>query len=174
MRASLALQVNAFGSRHPRVLDIKQDLALTLMRTGQTAEGTALIREVVAQTGDQYGVQHTAYAGTIGFLADALMEVGAVDSAETLIKRAVAIRTATFGPQAAITTLSSLGLARVAAARGDTARADSIYDAARAILLRQTTREHPDVRFVDSSRAVLHIGRDDVRGVRPRLVRSPK
>ena len=133
-----------------------------------------LLREVVAHTHEQYGAHHSAYAGAIGYLADALLQVGAVDSAETLIKRAIAIRTATFGREGAITALSSLGLARIAAVRGDTAAADSIYDTAREILLRQTTRDHPDIRFVDSLRAVLHIGGDTARGVRQTLVRRPR
>jgi hypothetical protein len=130
-RASIDLRRRAFSPRYPTVLDAEQELAVMLLRTGQTAEATALLRDVVAHMDGQYGPRHTAYAGAIGYLADALMQVGAVDSAEKLVKRAVAIRTATFGAQGAITALSSLGLARVAAARGDTAAADSIYDAAR-------------------------------------------
>jgi len=172
-RASLALQLKAFSPQHPNVTSVKQDLAVMLLHTGQTAEGTALIREVVAQTGEQFGAHHTAYAGAIGFLSEALLQAGKVDSAEALVKRAVAIRTATFGAQAPITALSSLGLARIVATRGDTAAADSIYDAAREILLRQTTREHPDVRFVDSLRAVLHVGRDGVRPVRLQSAQRP-
>jgi tetratricopeptide (TPR) repeat protein len=171
LRTSLAGQLAAFNPQHPAVIGIKQELALMLLRSGQTSEATELFREVVAHTKEQYGAHHTAYAAAIGYLADALMQVGAVDSAEKLIRRAVAIRTAIFGADAAITTLSSLGLARVAAARGDIAAADSIYDAARKILLRQTTLEHPDVRLVDSSRAALHVGSDEVRRVRPAVLR---
>ena len=108
------------------------------------------------------GAHHTAYAGAIGYLADALLQVGAVDSAESARQ---ARRRDSHGDLRATGARSPrcrhLGLARIAAARGDTAAADSIYDAAREILLRQTTRDHPDVRFVDSLRAVLHVGRDE-------------
>ena len=47
---SLALQLQAFSPRHPNVIGVKQELAVMLLRTGQTAEATALIREVVAHT----------------------------------------------------------------------------------------------------------------------------
>jgi serine/threonine protein kinase len=171
-RASIALRLHAFSPRYPPVLDAQQELAVMLLRSGQTAEATALLRDVVAHMDGQYGSRHTAYAGAIGYLADALMQVGAVDSAEKLVKRAVAIRTATFGTQATITALSSLGLARVAAVRGDTAAADSIYGAARSIILRQTTPASPDVRFVDSLQALLHVGQDE-RGVRLPVLRRP-
>lgn len=136
-----------------------------LLRTHQSGEATELLRDVVARTQAQFGVHHTAYAAAIGYLSDAMLQVGAVDSAEALIKTAVSIRSSIFGADAPITTLSALGFARVALARGDTISADSIYRNAHDILVRQTTADHPDVRFVDSSRAALHVGTEKRRGV---------
>ncbi|MFN8574490.1 MAG: serine/threonine-protein kinase [Gemmatimonadaceae bacterium] len=163
LRTALALQIENFGARTPTIIDLKEEMIIILLRMHQTAQATALARDVVVQAQQQYGTQHSAYASALGYLVDVLVQEGSLDSAEKVARRAIAIRTATFGSNAPITALASLGLARVAAARSDTVLADSVYGAARVNILRQTTTEHPDVRFVDSSWAAVRKPRGDAR-----------
>ena len=82
------------------------------------------------------------------------------------MKEAVAIRTSIFGSEAPITKLSSMGFARIAVVRGDTAAADSIYRTVREVILRQSSVEHPDIQYIDSVRASLRPSADRARPVR--------
>ena len=166
LRQSLELERRTFGDKPPRVTGAKEALALMLLRMGRTDEATKLIRDVVASSREQFGTQHTAYASAIGFLSDALLARGDLDSATTLVKEAVAIRTSIFGSEAPITKLSSMGFARIAVVRGDTAAADSIYRTVREVILRQSSVEHPDIQYIDSVRASLRPSADRARPVR--------
>lgn len=165
-REAVDIERRAFGDKPPRVTGAKEALALLLLQAREYPEATRIIRDIVARTREQFGTQHTAYAAAIGFLSDALLARGDVDSATTLVNEAVAIRTGVFGARAPITMLSSLGYARIALARADTAKADSIYRDVRNVLIRTSSAQHPDVQFLDSARAALHPGTDRARAVR--------
>ena len=122
---------------------------------GSLAEAEHLQREALAILSSQFGPRHSATAGVLLDLGDILLRRGAVDSAERCFRDAVAIRIEAHGRDSYIAALTSLGLARVAAARGDVVRADSVYAAARTILTRSTLPTHPDVVHLDSARNAL-------------------
>jgi serine/threonine-protein kinase len=96
------------------------------------------------------------YAGTLGYLADYATLRGALDSAEALYRRAIAIRAKSLGPQQALTALTEAGLAGVLTKQRRFAEADSLYRSTLAVLRRQTTDTHLDVRLTYSGMATLY------------------
>ena len=81
---------------------------------------------------------------------------GALDSAEALRRRALAMRVAFPGPEHTITALMAVELADVLVRQRRFAEADSIYRSSLAVLRRHTTETHVDVRRTYRSLATLY------------------
>jgi serine/threonine-protein kinase len=118
-----------------------------------------------------YGTSHPAYGGVIGHLAEVIAQRGALDSAETLYRRAVAIQARTFGPEGGMTRATRAGLAGVLVRRRRFAEAESGYRTALAALHSYANDSHRSVRRVYAGLAALYEawGKPDSAAVYRRL-----
>ncbi|MBX7117859.1 MAG: serine/threonine-protein kinase [Gemmatimonadaceae bacterium] len=130
-------------------------LSWGLARDGQLTEAIARQREALPYFERVYGPVHSAVAGTLLALGELELSAHHFDEAERAYARAVAIRDQVFGAESAFAGLTQLGFARLAAARGDVARADSIYEAVLAKVIRQRGEGHSDVQRIVRARAAL-------------------
>ena len=76
------------------------------MRDGYSSEAEQLLTRSIGITEITLGTKHSAYAGMLGHLADVIAMRGALDSAETLYRRAIEIRMAAHGSDQTITALT--------------------------------------------------------------------
>jgi serine/threonine-protein kinase len=81
---------------------------------------------------------------------------GALDSAEALHRRAVAIRAASVGPEHPLTALSVVPLATVLTQQRRFTEADSLYRWALGLLRHQTIDTHLDIRRTYAGLAMLY------------------
>lgn len=98
VEAAHAASVEALGDDHPRVQDLRENLALVLALHGRLDEAEALEQEVLAWRERYYGPEHPLVAQSLGNLAFMLNEAGQPRRAEPLVERAVALRRALPGP----------------------------------------------------------------------------
>ena len=96
---------------------------------------------------------------------------GALDSAETLYRRAIDIRIEAHGSDQTITALTRGGLAGVLTRQRRFAEADSLYRDALAVIRRHTTDTHIDARRIYAGLAALYLawGKPDSAAVFRRL-----
>ncbi len=126
IRRALAIQERAVGANHLDYSESLYHLADVLHAEGKPREAAALRRRELAIVQTAFGVGHLHTAGALHGLALVLVDLGETGEAEALLIAARTIRERAHGPDAPQTALLLPGFARLARARRDYTRADSL------------------------------------------------
>ena len=137
-RLILTAYLRRLQGRSSAALDLYGD-ALTICRTLGEARGKT-------------NRDHPLTAFALDGLAELSLERKHLDSAEELYGQSLAIREKTLGAEYRDVAQSLVGLGRVANARGRDQAADSYFDRASAILVKQLNADHPDIRELELHR----------------------
>jgi serine/threonine protein kinase/tetratricopeptide (TPR) repeat protein len=111
-REALAIDLRLFGSRHPSIADIHNNLGAIEMNRANYAASEVEFREAVAICEQWYGPNHPETAANLTALAQVVSYEKRDDEAEMLLKRALAIQKDSVGPVSSTvaTTINELGL----------------------------------------------------------------
>lgn len=135
VEAAHAASLEALGEDHPRVHELRENLALVLAMHGRWAEAEAIERDVLAWREQRFGPDHPEVGKSLSNLGYMLDESGQPALAEPLLRRALEVRGATLGddhPELAKTLLTlalvEQALGRPEAAVGTLERAVAIRE----------------------------------------------
>ena len=109
---ALTIERNLFGSEHPAVADVMNNLGAINANIGHYAEAENYYRQAVAISEHWYGKDHPETAANLTALAQTLVRQKRYDEARASLERALAIQERVYGPdhsQVALT-LNELGL----------------------------------------------------------------
>jgi tetratricopeptide (TPR) repeat protein/tRNA A-37 threonylcarbamoyl transferase component Bud32 len=111
-RKALVINLRLFGSRHPSVADIHNNLGAIAMNRGNYIVSENEFREAVAICEEWYGANHPETAANLTALAQTVSYEKRDDEADMLLKRALAIQKDSVGPVSSTvaTTINQLGL----------------------------------------------------------------
>ena len=91
LRRALAIDEKRYGSQHPEVATVLNNLAHLLQATNRPAEAEPLMRQALAIDEKSYGPQHPEVAIDLNNLALLLAATNRLDEAEPLMHRALEI-----------------------------------------------------------------------------------
>lgn len=120
----------ASGPEDPSVAGAAQDLASDLLDRGDHAEAETLAREVLAARERSHGLASGDYADALSLLSRVLLAEGKTNEAREARQRALGIQTDLTGAQSFEAALFRRDLATLERAAGQTARAESLLQAA--------------------------------------------
>ncbi len=109
LRATLAAQQRRLGPDAFALSDTMQDLARVEEPLGHEAEVVSLLDRADRLTEREVGPDHPDTAESAHRLAQALLQVGDLDRAEPLVRRALAVQEATYGERGIAAVLVTLG-----------------------------------------------------------------
>ncbi|MBA3452623.1 MAG: serine/threonine protein kinase, partial [Deltaproteobacteria bacterium] len=153
---ALAIYVRVLGARHPRVMEVRSELAVELLEQGKWKDVVDLLVPTIAGLEEAYGVEHSQVANARRRLGMALRKVGRLDDGQRELEQALAIHTKVLGEQhpEVATTLDHLG--RLALDRKDYARAVERFEAGLRVSEAALGPEHPQVGVLLSSIGNAH------------------
>ena len=124
---------------------LRHNLAATLYAQGEYAAAAVEFREVVNHFEGLYGGEHPAVADALDALGTCLGELGQLQEAETVLRRALAIRERTLGTLHDDTANNLHNLANIISDRGKLEESLRLYAQAVEIWQEVEGPEHPDV-----------------------------
>ena len=97
-RQVLAIYQQEYGTRHPQVAEILENLGASQQERGNYKDAERLHREALAMTRAFYGDSNPATALALTMVGRALVFQNRFDEADTVLRQALAIRERVYGP----------------------------------------------------------------------------
>ena len=145
LKRSLAINEKAFGSNHPNVGLLLNNLAALYNDQGRYADAEPLLKRALAVREAALGPGHPDVAATVNNLALLYQAQGRYADAEPLYKRSLTLSEKALGPDHPNVAVSLNNLALLYQAQGRYADAESLYKRSLAIREKALGSDHPDV-----------------------------
>jgi tetratricopeptide (TPR) repeat protein len=152
----LTIAERTFGSEHPNMATVLDNLAQLHHAMGGYAQAEPLYRRALAIRERTLGTEHPDTAISLNNLAELHRAMGDHAQALPLHRRALAIRERALGAEHPHTALSLSNLAALHQAMGDYAQAEPLHRRALAIREKVFGPEHPDTAASLNNLAWLH------------------
>jgi tetratricopeptide (TPR) repeat protein len=145
---SLAIEEAAFGSDHPSVAILANNLACALQDLGDLAQARTLLERALKIGEAAFGPDHPSVAIRVNNLANVLQDLGDLAQARPLLERALKIDEAALGPDHPRVATGLSNLALVLHGLGDLAQARNLLKRALSILRKFLGDDHPNTQLV--------------------------
>lgn len=159
---ALDLRYANFGSSHPDVAVLQNDLAKTLLRVPEYAKAEELLTSALRYNSERYGEDSAASAENLFQLAELYLKKGEIAEAERYAESSIALYEALRESHPVDLAKAKSMLGRVLQVRGDLDRTEALLREAIDILEREGGNDHPWMAYFLQNLGVLQRSRGDV------------